>query len=422
MQCTARLLFLGLGISLIPIIAEADQISTTTGDQLTGQILLISQNSVIFRHAAGSKLVVSLNKVNSLSSNRPMTVTLHSGDRVTGIIELGSDGRLRIHSESLGQLSLSPDKIKTASSSFANSAPRRAEAAEFAPPPAPWAIEKPSEERLATTIETARIAGRGSLDTVAQASPTQSSPATTKSDGDEGPRTQLRFLRDETVLLGDRNIEADFVLSYLRNTVDITDDSSLLLTTSIRANLFNNLEGFVSLPVQWSQRELSQIAPQPVNTTISGIGDVRFVLRSRLLAKTASLPAIFAGISASAPTGDDPYINPRPPLAGEEPIIDIRDPFVLTPGAGHWSVTGSVSFLRSYDPIVLFAGFDYTRVFPKVYYGRKIEPGDIFGYNFGFGFGVSESSTLGALISGSFEEDWSFGGVPDANTKASPVS
>lgn len=73
-----------------------------------------------------------------------------------------------------------------------------------------------------------------------------------ETDPEKVPRTQLRFLRAETVLLEDRHVEADFALSYLRNQKDLSRDISVALAGTIRANLLANLEGFASVPVQWT--------------------------------------------------------------------------------------------------------------------------------------------------------------------------
>lgn len=276
--------------------------------------------------------------------------------------------------------------------------------------PAAWAdrIEATGGERLTGAARPSRVAQ-------AQAEPGRNG----QEEPEPLPRTQLRFLRAETVLLEDHHVEADFALSYLRNQKDLSRDIGVSLTGTVRANLLANLEGFASAPVQWTEREIA--LPQPVTTPTRGIGDVRFGLKYRLLPETALFPAVYLSAIAGAPTGEHPYllIPSRPNLS---PPTDIRDPFAIGLGSGHWSVGGSVAFLRTYDPIVLFAGFDYTHTLPETYYGVRIKPGDRFGFNLGLGFGISEYSTLGMQVVGGYERVWKFNGVKEPPSAAWPLS
>lgn len=158
-----------------------------------------------------------------------------------------------------------------------------------------------------------------------------------------------------------------------------------------------------------------------MTTPTRGIGDIRFGLKYRLLPETALFPAVYLSAIAGAPTGDPPYllIPSRPNLP---PPTDIRDPFAISLGSGHWSVGGSVAFLRTYDPIVLFAGFDYTHTLPATWYGVRIKPGERFGFNLGLGFGISEYSTLGMQVVGGYERVWKFNGVKEPASAAWPLS
>jgi hypothetical protein len=408
--------------SMAPGRAVADELVSSDGDRLSGRIVSLDGRAVVFRHASGSEVSVPLDRLRSLVSRDALAVSLRNGDRVVGSLALGADRTLRVRSSLVGEVALPLDTV-AAVGPLASPSP------------------KVTAARALTATEAAAVAGSGGgpgrAMVLAQApagapgdtAPGNAGPGDTTAPGNATSprdatqeadlRTQLRFLRGETVLLERRDVETDVVASYLRNDNSSASDRVFSLTPTLRVGLLSGLEAFVSVPFIMGERDVQLL--DTISTPRRGVGDTRFGLKYRLVKEDASWPGIFVGVSASAPTGDAPYLD-VPDLGDTPPPVDIRDPFAPSLGGGHWIVTGSLAFLRTYDPVVLFAGFDYSRTLPETYFGRSIQPGDRYGINLGLGFTISEFSTLGIQMLGGWERPWSFNGTDASHSSAWPLS
>jgi len=381
-----------------------------------------------------SEINVPFDKIHSLTSDGPLTVSLLTGDQVVGPIVIGADHKLRVRSALLGELVLPTSKV--------------AKGRPVSEPQATKAAKAPPAVALLTPDEASSVTGRGgqqgtavaqapappaspSGGTQPQGAPAQGTPAQgtqaqpegapsgTPKEEEEDTKTQLRFLRTDTVLLEKRDIETDFALTYLRNdsTEPPASDRAITMEGTVRVGLLTGLESFLSVPYTYGVRDLQ--LGTTVSDKSSGIGDIRFGATYRVIDESANWPAIFIGGTVSAPTGDDAYINL--PFGPDRPI-DIRDISKSPLGSGHWILSGRVSVLRSYDPVVLFAGFEYAHSIAETYYGRDIQPGDRYNVNLGLGFSISEYSTLGIQMLGSYEEKWTFNGVTAPGTDSYPLN
>jgi hypothetical protein len=98
----------------------------------------------------------------------------------------------------------------------------------------------------------------------------------------------------------------------------------------------------------------------------------------------------------------------------------------LSLGSGHWEASFGVQFIKTVDPIVLFAGVHYAHPFESRYFVndavRAVNPGEIGGYNFGFGFAVNENISLSAQISGSYQSNAGADGTTVFGSSSEPVS
>ena len=74
-------------------------------------------------------------------------------------------------------------------------------------------------------------------------------------------------------------------------------------------------------------------------------------------------------------------------------------------GEGHWAVSVSFLFVRTYDPLIVFYGLGARHLFDATIDGVDVNPGEQFFYQFGMGFAVNQSVTLSARFSGAYITD-----------------
>jgi hypothetical protein len=88
------------------------------------------------------------------------------------------------------------------------------------------------------------------------------------------------------------------------------------------------------------------------------LGDVNFGLYYQLVKESADWPDIVASLRVKAPTGTSPFgikvvqVDPN--------NTSLVAPTKLPTGTGFWNVTGGLSVLKTYDPVVLFGSVSYT--------------------------------------------------------------
>lgn len=258
--------------------------------------------------------------------------------------------------------------------------------------------------------------------TGAQSARQQGGEASTAQAGSSGapqqpgtPQTstvpQEAFLaRDNIPTLQSRKIEVSQSFDYGRGTSFVQNDRSFRATTTLRYGIFNDVELALSVPYFASQRRTNAFA-ETIVRNVSGIGDVSTQVSANLWKEGEWYPGAALTVGVSAPTGDHPYdlTNLR---RGTMPT----NPLALNQTSGHWVPRAALQFFKSTDPLILFFGVGLDYAIPKTFGEIKIEPGFRYTYNLGFGFALSERSTLGFSINGALSERLKVGGVPVANS------
>lgn len=400
-------------------VAFADQLSTVGGDTLTGRVVSVECAQLNFEFRNEQELHIPIAGILFAASQSPVEVVLSNGDRLTGRLLIQS-GEIVVTSPLLGVIKLSIADLQTS---------RRC------------STIVPAEEvgsamigDVNHSIGLADIRGRGqkddeSGDVAPNASTPESNsrseptaPSNSQTSGsNEDESEPYQFLRTEAVLLQPLRLEADLLLSYLRNGGTFQDDKVASILPSLRFGLLPNLEGFVQASYLWGERDVSTFVGQQKNET-NGLGDTRFGLKYSLLPQTETMPNIVVDVSASAPTGQSPYIKPPPEANLNNLQVDNRDPLAIQLGLGHWSVSGGVTAIKSFDPLILFAGGSYTYYFPKKYYGIEVKPGALYSLQAGLGFAVNDTGTISSQLFAGYQNEWVFDGTHVSQTSASPVS
>jgi len=236
--------------------------------------------------------------------------------------------------------------------------------------------------------------------------------------------TEMQFLRRQSVLLDPGEYQIDVTLQYLVDETDfamaeidgdvltigeaVRRQRLLLLPIEFRLGVSPVTQVFVNVPFGWSNSEFSFAGTDEFSNT-GGIGDVSAGLVRLLLEGHAAFPDVLGTLSFSAPTGNADLVSS-----------------LSTPGSslgeGFWSVTMGLTFIQTYDPIVLFYGFGYRHRFDAEFEGDvSVEPGEHAYYRFGGGFAVNPRVTLSASFMGSYIGAMKVNGVRVAGDIREPM-
>ena len=142
-------------------------------------------------------------------------------------------------------------------------------------------------------------------------------------------------------------------------------------------------------------------------TSGKGIGDIELGWRYQLNDGGVDTPYYIAGLRFKSRTGRDPFqvvTDCQTRCVGQN-VTGTGLPLDLPTGSGFYSLQPSVTWLLPSDPAIFFGGFSYTKNFKRgnvyrtVLNGGKellgtVEPGDVFGFNFGMGLALNERASF----------------------------
>jgi hypothetical protein len=148
-------------------------------------------------------------------------------------------------------------------------------------------------------------------------------------------------------------------------------------------------------------------AERAFETSGKGIGDIELAWRYQLNDGGVDSPYYIAGMRFKSRTGRDPFqvvTDCQTRCVGEN-VTGTGLPLDLPTGSGFYSVQPSLTWLLPSDPAIFFGGFSYTKNFKRsnlyrtVLNGEKeflgrVEPGDVFGFNFGMGLALNERASF----------------------------
>ncbi|MFS2028018.1 acetate kinase [Massilia sp. CT11-137] len=185
-------------------------------------------------------------------------------------------------------------------------------------------------------------------------------------------------------------------------------------TATFRYGFDNRLEFEAKIPYVYRSdstvsRELftGTAAERAFETSGKGIGDIELGWRYQLNDGGVDTPYYIAGLRFKSRTGRDPFevvTDCQTRCVGQN-VTGTGLPLDLPTGSGFYSVQPSVTWLLPSDPAIFFGGFSYTKNFKRgnvyrtVLNGGKellgtVEPGDVFGFNFGMGLALNERASF----------------------------
>ena len=185
-------------------------------------------------------------------------------------------------------------------------------------------------------------------------------------------------------------------------------------TATFRYGFDNRLEFEAKIPYVYRSdstvsRELftGTAAERAFETSGKGIGDIELGWRYQLNDGGVDTPYYIAGLRFKTRTGRDPFqvvTDCQTRCVGQN-VTGTGLPLDLPTGSGFYSIQPSVTWLLPSDPAIFFGGFSYTKNFKRnniyrtVLNGERellgqVDPGDVFGFNFGMGLALNERASF----------------------------
>jgi len=149
---------------------------------------------------------------------------------------------------------------------------------------------------------------------------------------------------------------------------------------TVRLGVFDDFQVEVRAPYRYIHDRRSTETTETTDSNF-GLGDVEGAIFYQPFRERGVVPDVIIGIRGKSITGEDPF-------GGEADDLPL--------GTGFYSVTGSITAVKSSDPAVVFASLLYTHNFDRTVrllrthqFETHIEPGDSIGYNVGIALALS---------------------------------
>jgi hypothetical protein len=401
--------------------ANADQFIMTNGDRISGEFIGYSESRAHILTPHSGLIQIDGKQIQEVLIDRTVAIELISGERIIGRIASGKEGKLVIDSVILGKRILDFAIISNVQAllSQENDQEKPSATDHHASPEilAGNGMESFQMHRLAG--QQLNVRGKGT-----ESSTEESPPRVTQSDETVKPKKigqkppdeeDIRkiFLRQSSVLLQPRQMEFEIGISYKHNQSTspfyIEKFRQFDVPLTFRVGINDRIAGYVSMAASLIRKE-HYSSFESIKHKKSGIGDTTAGLNFEIFRETAHWPEIISTLSFQAPTGGSPQ--------EEDGGISI--------GTGHWAGTIGVQFIKTTDPVVLFWGLHYTHDFAAHHYFydsiHKVQPGETFGYNFGFGFAVNEDISLSVQVLGSYQCETEIDGMKISGSSVEPVA
>ena len=201
----------------------------------------------------------------------------------------------------------------------------------------------------------------------------------------------LKFSTDRLAISGISLFEA-IVIGNIRADKVAREVASASI--NLRYGLMNRLQLEARVPyVYRHDRELLAVGtPNEAERNVNNhaLGDVEGSLVWQAYLGSDSAPAVLFRVRGRSRTGKDPFTIP----VEQVPVGDgqVRSQLTDVPtGNGYWSVAPGFTMVWRTDPVVLFAGVNYSINLARTIAGLgRLEPGDNWDVFVGLNFAVSE--------------------------------
>jgi len=236
------------------------------------------------------------------------------------------------------------------------------------------------------------LTATGTLVAQAETTPSASEPSPADAQDEpigEAPEERTAediFLRTQRVLLGPGDMTIDFGLFYSESNSQslVSVDGGTVLATVEQEAQFTTFQGrigvgeetelFVGTSYFNQDSDVFFGSQKLASAGRSGFGNVRFGVRHTLLKEGLGRPNVIATLDGRIPTGDTSY-----------------------------AIGGGLSFVKSVDPVALFASVNYTHTFSEDFADVSLlEPEDRLDTSVGFALALNDTLSLSTSVSGVF--------------------
>jgi hypothetical protein len=218
---------------------------------------------------------------------------------------------------------------------------------------------------------------------------------------------ELFVLRENNVTLKPTAWEAYTDVSYVSRIGLLQTDHAVLGSTSLRYGVLDWLELSATVPYGYASRT-SQTGPgTAAKYSFGALGDSTIQANARLLQQSQNWPGVVLSLGVIIPTGPNPYtfanyaLDSPHGIATPNPTNVLRDYFSV----GAWGVHSNLQFFKTMDPVILFFGGGVDYLFDQTVDGYYPQQGMRYNYNAGFSFALSDKTTLGFSINGTYENN-----------------
>ncbi len=218
---------------------------------------------------------------------------------------------------------------------------------------------------------------------------------TREDEAKEAKRGLDTFLRGKKVLYKPGELELEFNLAYDQgttvNTFGFPPDTNDLRTTpklttrfvdasfTMRYGIIDDLEFRLTVPYGYFEQNndnqpFNVTTPPVSHTNVIGVGDIGGSLSYNALSESGNIPTVTLGLSGQAPTGN----------------------YNRGLGTGFWGIGGSVSLVKTIDPVVFFGSLGYSAAFEA----RGVDPSGQISYSMGAGYSMNDRVSFSTSLSG----------------------
>lgn len=265
------------------------------------------------------------------------------------------------------------------------------------------AAESPSKSSVNETLSLAAsaplsagisrsIVGRGLAGDVQEVPVARESPTEAIGTAPKGRTASEVFLRDQRVLLSKNELAVDFGLAYARTdnlvllnvesvpTLGLVESDTFGGTRVARYSLGDDTEIFAGTSYRNQSVSLAANGTDVSRASRGEFGDINVGLRHTALQEAASQPDVILSVEGGIPTDSGPY-----------------------------SLGGGVTFVKSFDPAVIFGSINYRHTFSRDRNDiTRLLPRDRIDAQIGYAFALNDTIILNAGLSGSFNMATSF--------------
>lgn len=187
-----------------------------------------------------------------------------------------------------------------------------------------------------------------------------------------GERSEISFIDFRPVEPGGDIFEGGVFIPGLTEL----EEDAVVASLGVRYGLFDETELFARGRFQWQEVK----SEDPVRDSSDILGGIHLGVRRTVVEERSGVPDVVLSVEGYIPFDDSSY-----------------------------AVGGAAWLIKSFDPVVLLAGFEYRHTFSRNFSNvNLLEPEDIWGLTLGYSFAINDELSLNSAVTARFIESTDF--------------